>query len=123
PYDGASHTMGTAMWNLGVPAGYNTIVLHINDLSGCRLAYPNQTFDALNSTCFVLPSTRQEAQPLAVSKDATGTDKDTFTWTITKSVDKTTVKQVGGTATFNYTVSVSHDAGSISMVKVAGTIT
>src|SRR6185369_14805935 len=31
-------------------------------------------------------------------------------------------KQIGGTATFNYTVTVTHDAGTVSGVKVSGTI-
>jgi hypothetical protein len=58
-----------------------------------------------------------------ISKDATGSYDDTYPWTIKKSVDKTIVKQVGGTATFNYTVTVSHGASAVSKVKVTGTIT
>lgn len=58
-----------------------------------------------------------------VSKDAAGSYDNTYTWTIEKSVDKTTVKQVGGTATFNYEVKVTYDNGTISNVTVAGTIT
>lgn len=64
-----------------------------------------------------------EGLPLTVSKDATGSNDNTYTWTISKDVDKTIVKQVGGSATFNYTVKVTHDAGTISGVKVAGKIT
>ncbi|MDP9332247.1 MAG: hypothetical protein M3Q30_02880 [Actinomycetota bacterium] len=67
-----------------------------------------------------------EPQPpldqLTITKDAAGSYKDAFTWTIKKSVDKTLVKKSGGTATFNYTVTVEHDAGTISEVKVTGTI-
>jgi hypothetical protein len=47
------------------------------------------------------------------TKDA----NDTFTWTVGKSVDKTVVKQIGGNATFNYTITATPDAGSL-----AGTI-
>jgi len=61
--------------------------------------------------------------PLTVTKSANGAYDDTFTWGITKDVDKTTIKQIGGTATFNYTVKVTHDGGTISGVKVTGTIT
>ena len=68
-------------------------------------------------------TTPPEATPPTVTKDASGSYDNTYTWTIDKSVDKTTVKQVGGNATFNYTVSVSHDGGTISNVKVTGTIT
>jgi hypothetical protein len=39
-----------------------------------------------------------------------------------KSVDKTIVKQIGGSATFTYSVTVSHDGGTISNVNVTGTI-
>jgi hypothetical protein len=62
------------------------------------------------------------ALPLTISKDANGSYDDAFKWTIQKDVDKTLVKKIGGTATFNYTVSVQHDGGTISAVKVTGTI-
>ncbi len=68
-------------------------------------------------------TTPPDATPPTVSKDASGSYDKTFTWTIAKSVDKTVVKQIGGSATFNYTVSVSHDSGTDSNVKVTGTIT
>jgi hypothetical protein len=60
---------------------------------------------------------------LAIVKDAEGSYNTTFTWTITKEADKTLVKQVGGTATFTYTIQVTHDGGSLpSDIKVTGTI-
>ena len=58
-----------------------------------------------------------------VSKTALGGYTDTFTWTITKSVDKTTVETSGTTATFNYTITVTHDAGTVTGVNVGGIIT
>jgi len=58
-----------------------------------------------------------------ISKTAAGAYTNTYKWTITKDVDKTLVQQVGGTATFNYTVKVTHDAGTVSGVTVSGTIT
>jgi hypothetical protein len=63
------------------------------------------------------------AESLSVSKDATPSLDRTFGWNISKDVDKTTVKQIGGSATFNYTVKVSHDAGTGSDWKVTGDIT
>jgi hypothetical protein len=41
-----------------------------------------------------------------------------YTWGITKTVDKTQIDSVaaGGSATFNYTVSVTHDSGGRSML-------
>jgi hypothetical protein len=63
------------------------------------------------------------ADPLTVTKDANGAYNKTFAWTVSKAVDKTLVQQVGGgSATFNYTVTVNHDNGTISDVKVDGTI-
>jgi hypothetical protein len=62
------------------------------------------------------------ASDLTIVKDADGAYDNTYTWGITKDVDKTKVTQVGGSATFNYTVKVTHDAGTISDVTVSGTI-
>jgi hypothetical protein len=59
---------------------------------------------------------------LTVTKDAAGAYKTTYTWTIHKDADKTVVKQVGGSATFNYTIGVTPDSGTVSDVKVTGTI-
>src|SRR5207248_1822328 len=60
---------------------------------------------------------------LTVSKTATTSFTRTFAWGISKSVDKTLVKQSGTSATFNYTVSVNHDSGTDSAWLVGGTIT
>src|SRR5206468_12328431 len=62
------------------------------------------------------------AQELAVTKDAKGSNDNTFTWTISKDADKTLVKQVGGSYTFTYTIKVTHDGGTISDIKVTGMI-
>ena len=60
---------------------------------------------------------------LAVSKTATPSFDRSYAWDIKKSVDKTKVNQVGGSATFNYTVAVHHDSGTDGNWKVTGTIT
>jgi len=62
---------------------------------------------------------------LAVSKTAATSFTRTFHWRIAKAVDKTQVNLVHATdtATFNYTVSVTHDAGTDSNWQVNGTIT
>jgi hypothetical protein len=91
------------------------------------LSYHAQVLDSsgvvlADSDCEPL-SVTAEAEPPTVSKDASGSYDDTFNWTITKDVDKTIVKQFGGTATFTYTVSVSHGDSQVSNVEVAGTIT
>jgi hypothetical protein len=60
---------------------------------------------------------------LTVSKDATPSFDKTFTWGASKSVDKTRVEQIGGSATFNYTVTATHDGGTDGNWKVSGQIT
>jgi hypothetical protein len=61
---------------------------------------------------------------LTVTKNATATFTRTYDWDITKDVDATTATiDLGGSATFNYTVNVSHDAGTDSGWSLTGTIT
>jgi hypothetical protein len=63
-------------------------------------------------------------QDLTVSKTATPTFTRTYTWEIFKKVaDPTTVKKVGGTATFNYEVDVNQTGVADSAWLVKGTIT
>jgi hypothetical protein len=59
---------------------------------------------------------------LTVSKDATPTFKRSYEWDLSKAVDKTYVKQVGGTATFNYTVQAWETGFTDSLWGVSGTI-
>jgi hypothetical protein len=68
------------------------------------------------------PGTAPQASAPTISKDATGAYTTKWTWGIAKSVDKTKVEQVGGTATFTYTVNVTHDDGTTSDVQVSGNI-
>jgi hypothetical protein len=58
-----------------------------------------------------------------ITKGAAGVFATTYKWDISKSVDKTVVKQIGGNATFTYTVHVTHDAGTVGSIQVTGTIT
>ncbi len=60
---------------------------------------------------------------LKVKKDATPSYDRAYTWNILKKVDKTTVSQAGGTATFNYTVIQSLTSHTDSGFAVKGTIT
>jgi hypothetical protein len=69
------------------------------------------------------PPPPPEAAALTASKTAAGAYRNTYTWAISKAVDRTTVKQQAGSATVNYTVTVTHDAGTISGVRVTGEIT
>ncbi len=113
PLDGTTGiTMGKATWSGSVPS--QTIVLHINDPAFCGQVL----------TCFVQPGTPQQAKDLTVSKTATPSFTRTFTWGITKDVDKTEIDIAnGGSATFNYKVNVTHDGGTDKGWQVTGTIT
>jgi hypothetical protein len=66
-------------------------------------------------------SSTPTADPLTITKDATGSYNTTYTWTIDKSVDNSEI-DTSSSATANYTVSVSHDAGTVGDVQVTGTI-
>ncbi len=60
---------------------------------------------------------------LTVAKTATPSFTRTFKWGITKGVDKPEIDiPQGGSATFNYTVDVTHDNGTDSAWQVSGTI-
>jgi hypothetical protein len=93
-------------------------------LAICSLAdgYPVDASDCKYDAFKVQSGEIVHGLPLTITKDANGAYDNAYTWTITKDVDKTTVKQVGGYATFNYTVKVTHDGGTISGVTVSGTI-
>ncbi|HKS50722.1 MAG TPA: hypothetical protein VJS67_02500 [Pseudonocardiaceae bacterium] len=119
PFDGSTQTVGTANWSGGVPAS-QTIVLHINDPDACNAIYGGNP-----GTCFVLPGSGSQANvDLKVSKTAAAAFTRTYTWGITKNVDKDTQNIAdGGSATFNYTVAVTHDDGTDSDWQVTGKIT
>jgi hypothetical protein len=93
-------------------------------LAICSLAdgYPVNASDCKYDAFKIKSGEELFAKDLTVTKDASGSNKNTYTWTITKDVDKTIVKQIGGSATFTYTIKVTHDGGTISDVKVTGTI-
>ncbi len=95
-------------------------------LAICSLAddYPVDASDCKYDAFKIQEGETQPGDPLTVTKDADGAYDNTYTWKIEKSVDKTIVKQIGGSATFTYTVKATNDGGgAISNVKVTGTIT
>ena len=69
------------------------------------------------------PSSYYGVQDLTIIKTATPTFTRTYSWSIAKAVDKTLVQQVGGSATFNYTVNVNQTGFSDSAWAMTGTIT
>src|SRR5207237_9594601 len=60
---------------------------------------------------------------LTASKTAVPAFTRTYLWNIAKAVDRTHVDQVGGTVTFNYTVTVRQTGFTDSGWAVTGTIT
>jgi hypothetical protein len=70
------------------------------------------------------------AADLKITKNAVGSYDQPFTWGITKAACEhgvsgcvQRVEQVGGSVTFDYTITVTRTAGTPSNVKVTGTIT
>jgi hypothetical protein len=103
---------------------------------------PSKTLDTEAGTCIDVPNTVKiftaddvkldedtvsseicAGADLTVIKTATPTFTRTYGWGITKAVDKTIVRQVGGSATFNYTVTASQTGVTDSAWAVTGTIT
>jgi hypothetical protein len=116
PLDGTTGIkMGTATWSSGLPTS-QVLVLHVNDPAECSALYGAGTL-----TCFVLPGS--PPKDLTVSKTAAPSFTRTFKWGIQKDVDNTKVIDSSGSATFKYTVSVTHDSGTDSNWQVTGIIT
>jgi hypothetical protein len=67
-------------------------------------------------------TTPPPASPLTISKTAAGDFTTAYKWDIAKAVDKTEIDTADGNATFKYTVTVTHDAGTNSNVGVSGNI-
>src|SRR5215471_16576549 len=118
PFDGTTQTVGTADWSGAVPTAQQ-IMLHINDPDECAALYGAGTL-----TCFVLPGSGPSNQDLQVTKTATPSFTRTYKWNISKSVDSAQQNiPAGSSATFNYTVAVTHDGGTDSGWQVTGKIT
>lgn len=117
PFDGTTRVMGWGTWSGGAPTN-QVIVLHINDETECKRL-------GLNSeTCFVQPGggERPPADSLTASKTATPSLQRQYEWEIEKEVDKTKAEISGGTAIFNYTVTVTQTGHSDGGWSVRGEI-
>ncbi len=104
------------------PNNGGVYILAVCSLSG---GYPVAPRDCKYDAFKVKEANPPETPPAAgatVTKTADGAYNTTWTWDASKTVDKTLVTQIGGSATFNYTVTVTHDNGTNSDVKVTGTI-
>jgi hypothetical protein len=130
---GAACTADTAEADVACTdfSGYTTFVY--SDTAGtspgsCVEMTNTATFtantDGATRTTPTVTATLCIGEDLTVSKTANTSFTRTYTFGISKSVDQTEIDIVaGGTATFTYTVSVKHDAGTDSGWLVSGTIT
>jgi hypothetical protein len=111
---------GSQNWHLTVP-----ITGTFADLVSASLAYTGTVGDNYVLTisgCNEGGGGPEAAAP-TISKTAAQSQDTEYTWTINKAVDKTEIDPTpGGTATFNYTVTVSHDGGTTTTSDVTGTI-
>ncbi len=92
--------------------------------TGGPLSYPvtpssckYDMFKVLSSS----PTPSQEFTDPTAFKTAAGAFTDTYTWQIQKAVDTNAI-DTASSATFNYTVTVTHDAGTPSDPSVSGMI-
>jgi hypothetical protein len=112
PFDGTTQTVGSATWNSGEVPARQIILCHINDPANS----PADSF----VRCF---ESAAPAADLTASKTAVPSFTRTFAWGIGKSVDKAEQTIFSNeSATFNYTVSVTHDSGTDSGWAVSGKI-
>ncbi len=88
--------------------------------SGSGTSLSVNVISGINVTC-TFTNTRK--LDLMVTNTAYAGFTRDYNWKITKSVDKTLVEQLGGTATFNYTVLVAQTATSDKGWHVQGVIT
>jgi hypothetical protein len=88
-------------------------------------ASQNATLSTDNTCTTSVEFDNKSVQDLSVTKDAAPGFNRTYTWGITKSVDQTTIdiSNPSTGATFNYTVSVTHDSGTDGGWAVTGNIT
>jgi hypothetical protein len=99
---GPTTVSGATSLSGGPPSGG---VISVTLSAGDNVTAPN--FGNFNPNC---GATDCGGTSLVVTKDANPSNK--FTWTIQKSVDQTTIDTSTGSATFNYTVTLTHDAGT-----------
>ena len=103
-------------------ARYSTTSICISDIGDPETAESIELDPGETVTCTF--TNTLNAYDLTVTKTATPSYTRTYSWDIYKNVDKTTANiPDGGSATFNYTVGVTHNSGTDSAWQIAGSIT
>jgi large repetitive protein len=123
----ANVTLGTASYTQANPIPFTYSVTK-SGVAGTCTAYNNTAAFTTNTTAATGSASQSVtvcvAKDLTVSKTANGSFGRKYTWSIDKSVDQTRIDIAnGGKATFNFTVAVSHDAGTDTGYRVTGKIT
>ena len=105
-------------------SGANGSTTSVNLAGGQATINLQTSFSSSDTVTCTFTDTKIVNQNLTVTKTAVPSFGRTYTWDIYKDVDKTQVNIAeGGTATFNYTVGVTHDNGTDSGFTVSGVIT
>jgi uncharacterized repeat protein (TIGR01451 family) len=112
--------------NLGDLASGTTVTVHVvSPTSTCTCGLFDNTATLSSDANLPISATASTASycDLRVSKTANPTFTRTFNWSIEKSVDRTLVKQVGGSATFKYAVTVKQTGSTDGNWMLTGKIT
>jgi len=124
--DGTTTTLGTVSHTDPSPTWF-TYSHEFSGVGGTCTNYDNTaafTTDTTGKTGSASQSVKVcVGVDLKVSKTATPYFTRTYLWSISKSVDRTLVEQIGGTATFNYQVIVAQTGFTDSDWYVTGIIT
>ncbi len=114
---------------LNIPSGWtltNLVCVDPSNNTTVNLGAGTATINlaSVEAVTCTFTDTKQQNQNLTVSKTAVPSFTRTYAWGIDKNVDQTRIDIAeGGTATFNYTVGVTHDSGADSAFAVSGVIT
>lgn len=124
-YSGWTNPGSSQNWHLTVSIPANAVLppaSAVLDYTGSLGGNPILTISGCNEDSGP-PGSPPAAAP-TVSKDASQNQNTEYGWSINKAVNKTEIDPTpGGTATFNYTVTVTHDSGTVMTGDVTGTIT
>src|SRR5207248_2774546 len=120
-------TLGTVKYSDASPTTYNYSHTFSGDPGGTCTDHNNTATSTTNTTGKTDDASQKVTvcvgADLTASKTALPAFTRTYLWNIAKAVDRTHVDQVGGTVTFNYTVTVRQTGFTDSGWGVTGTIT
>ena len=124
-------TLGTVSSTDSSPTTFTDHQHFSGDQAGTCTSHPNTATFTTNTTGTTGSDSKSAevcvanaAADLTVTKTAHATYKRTYTWGITKSVDPASRNiAAGDSASFTYSVAMTHDAGTDSDWQVTGTIT